>query len=78
MRQVTQLAGDRHRQRLPHASQQRPAQRLLAPGQATAAPSTRPGFYAPSSRPRPGMRSDHSAAGHRQPPATAMTTRRSP
>jgi hypothetical protein len=78
MRQLTQLVGDRRRQRLPPAAQQRLAQRLLAPGRATAAPSARPGFYAPSSRHRPRTRIDHSAADHRQPPAPAMTTRRSP
>ena len=50
MRLLIQLAGDRPRQRLPHATQQRPAQRLHAPGRATAAPSAMPGFYAPSSR----------------------------
>ena len=42
MYQLTQLASPRHRQRLPHAAQQCPAQRLLALGRATAAPSARP------------------------------------
>jgi hypothetical protein len=35
MYQLTQLAGDRHRQRLAHAEAQRPAQRALALARAT-------------------------------------------
>jgi hypothetical protein len=35
MHQLTQLASDHHRQRLAHADQQRPAQRLLALARAT-------------------------------------------
>jgi hypothetical protein len=35
MHQLTQLAGDLHRQRLTHADQQRPAERLLALARAT-------------------------------------------
>ena len=48
MSQLTQLAGDRHRQRLAHAEAQRPAQRLLALARATRRarirrPAPRPG-----------------------------------
>jgi hypothetical protein len=35
MHQLTQLAGDMHRQRLAHAEAQRPAQRVLALARAT-------------------------------------------
>jgi hypothetical protein len=35
MHQLTQLAGDLHRQRLAHAEAQRPAERLLALARAT-------------------------------------------
>jgi hypothetical protein len=35
MYQLTQLAGDRHRQRLAHAEAQRPAERVLALARAT-------------------------------------------
>ena len=51
MRPLIQLAGDWRRQRLPHATQQRAAQRLLAPGRATAAPSARPASTHPARDP---------------------------
>lgn len=35
MHQLTQLGGEMHRQRLAHADQQRPVQRLLAHSRAT-------------------------------------------
>jgi hypothetical protein len=48
MSQLTQLAADRHRQRLAHAEAQRPAQRLLVLARATCRarirrPAPRPG-----------------------------------
>ena len=71
MYQLTQLAADRHRQRLAAAEPQHPAQRALAlagppaaPSGGCAAPPARPRGCAPSFTPRPPPISDH-------PPATA-------
>ena len=46
MHRLTQPTGDRRRQRLLHAAQPDPLQRLLAPGRATTAPGAGPGSYA--------------------------------
>jgi hypothetical protein len=58
MYQLTQLAGDQHRQRLAHAEAQRPAQRLLALARATRRarirrPAPRPGRLAGALSRRP-------------------------
>ncbi len=77
MHQLTQLAGDLHRQRLTHADQQRPPSACSrwrgppaapsAPGGGCTAPPARTGGYAPSSEPRPG------ALVITQPPAARKT-----